>query len=158
MSAELCIYLGPYLVCLNSEVMLTHKAKGCSTLTCARYAKRAPIDNSFCSKCGGKMDIIDIPEKAFRVDWHDATSCEALSRGDSGDINGGMTQVFIPNVRRNSPRDFRIDEGAWPRPITEGMIDSEKAWFASVFEVEIQKLINAYGNGSIQWGLCQKYM
>lgn len=63
---------------------------------------------------------------------------------------------WIPNVPRNTPRDFHIDE----KEIAFGVLgkeinpDDEIEWFKKSFEFEIAKVREAYGdqNTKTEWG------
>ena len=76
--------------------------------------------------------------------------------GACGTLGDGGVHVFVPDARRDPPREFRIDPRTDVVLIDIADVDvlAETAWLERKFPRELVALREAYGasNVSVRWG------
>jgi hypothetical protein len=100
---------------------------------------------------GSLHDGVDWCQVAERMD--EALHCVV---GGQFAIPSGL-HLWLPNVQRDPPRDFKIDPrsaGLWLVGDFSDLRRSEMDWLRSAFAAEEKELFRAYGPGTVRtaWG------
>lgn len=164
MGADLHLYLGPALCCgpksQPQEVTKRGLCIRCQPLVKVVSQTLAKGAAKYCSTCGTVL-IDAVTHEVGNVDrWKVVAATNDVLACVQGEGWHHHKDIYIPNVSRNPPRRFSIDEqGNAVTTFKEGQIKDELFWFSTNYIGEISIVKDIYGddNCHLEWVMTQSW-
>lgn len=161
MSIDYHLYVGPFFQCTVRQVEQVEIHRACGNPGCSAFRRPCVARAVFCSTCGVELQDRRVGSLRDSVDW-----CQVAERLDEAlhCVVGGQfaipsgLHVWLPNKRRDPPRDFEIDprsQGLWLVGDFSDLRHSEMDWLCRAFAAEEGELFRAYSPGTVRtgWGM-----
>ena len=154
MSSRHRVYVGPYIICKNSEVPAMEKVNGCSKKGCGSYGRQS--DCTFCPDCGTKVQLFEVPSTARKVGFETADRLLGVKLHIVGNAEDDGVDVWVSNYALDARVKRRNDEYfTGTSSIHDDDPAEEKGAFATEFRREINQLKKLYGEEAVElcWGV-----